>query len=188
MGRMSRAKRRELPRLSDSHPRLIGTKSPNHSPSPLINMSSFVPGHRDIDTRQRELRFEDLQWQHFRENCSGSKRFEAILDLSSVSPSCSVTTIFWTNAQSLFIAAMTARSGPGHIASSWMADLRGWNEQATNRDCKSVLSFGMRVRRSIFLAQQCICLGISDHELLLWIPRQASAQLHRVVRQNARRG
>src|SRR6202034_1894936 len=67
-------------------------------------------------------------------------------------------------------------------------DLRGWNEQATNRDCKSVLSFGMRVRRSIFLAQQCVCLGISDHELLLWIPRQASAQLHRVVRQNARRG
>ncbi len=44
-----------------------------------------------------------------------------------------------------------------------------------NRDCKSVLSFGMRVRRSIFLAQQCVCLGISDHELLLWIPRQASA-------------
>src|SRR5271154_1825638 len=88
----------------------------------------------------------------------------------------------------LFIADRTARSGTGHIASSWMADLRGWNEQATNRDCKSVLSFGMLVRRSIFLAQQCICLGISDHELLLWIPRQASAQLHRVVRQNARRG
>jgi len=95
---------------------------------------------------------------------------------------------FWANAQSLFIADRTARSGPGHIASSWMADLKGWNEQATNRDSKPVLSFGMRVRRSIFLAQQCICLGISNHELLLWIPRQASAQLHRVVRQDARRG
>lgn len=55
-------------------------------------------------------------------------------------------------------------------------------------DCKSVLSFRMRVRRSIFLAQQRICLGISDHELLLRIPRQTSAQLHRVVRQDARRG
>jgi hypothetical protein len=50
-----------------------------------------------------------------------------------------------------------------------------WGHDDKNRDCKSVLSFGMRVRRSIFLAQQCICLGISDHELLLWIPRQASA-------------
>ena len=66
---------------------------------------------------------------------------------------------------------------------SCLVQAMDWGRLAT-----AGLSFGMRVRRSILPAQQCVRLGISGHELLLWIPRQASAQLHRVVRQNARRG